>query len=458
MLNISENKIEDRMNWNVFSTLNYVESKRTKRLLIRMLKWTFFTVFVIMLLPWTQNVGTTGFVSTVLPEHRPQTIHSIIAGRVDQWLVFEGQRVEKGDTLIVISEIKDAYMDDRLLERTKNQIDLKKGEVDTYQMKEQAQQEQLEALRDQQKLKLDQAKIKLQQAELKVQNDSIKLQAAIIDLETAEFRYARMDSLYRKELRSLMDLESRRLKYQEAIAKETEARNNWYNSQNELIRLRVDIATIRAEYDTYQAKIMSEKLTTASNRLSSEGTVNKMENQYANYKKRTGYYYIVAPQSGYVTKTFVTGIGETIKEGQPVISIMPDEYELAAEIYIDPIDLPLMHVGEHVRIQFDGWPAIIFSGWPDASYGTYGGEIYAIDQYIGTNGKYRLLIKPDERDVPWPRALRYGAGLKAMILLNDVPIWYELWRQVNGFPPEYYTPQGGEKGDKGKADEGTEKK
>lgn len=438
MLNISENKIQDRMNWNVFSTLNYVESKQTKRLMIRMLKWTFFSIFVIMLLPWTQNVSTTGVVTTVLPEHRPQTIHTIIAGRVDQWLVFEGQRVDKGDTLMVISEIKDAYMDDRLLERTKNQINLKKGVVDAYSQKEDAQQAQLEALRDQQKLKLDQARIKMQQTKLKVQNDSIKLEAAIVDLATAEYQYERMDSLYQRKVKSLTDLEKRRLKYQMSLAKETEARNNWFNSQNEFIRLLVDIATIRAEYDTYQAKILSEKFTTASNRLDSEGSINKMENQYSNYRKRTGYYYILAPQSGYVTKTFVTGIGETIKEGQPVISIMPDEYELAAEIYIDPIDLPLMHVGEHVRIQFDGWPAIVFSGWPDASYGTYGGEIYAIDQYIGENGKYRMLIKPDERDVPWPKALRFGAGLKAMILLNDVPIWYELWRQVNGFPPEYY--------------------
>lgn len=441
MLNISENKIQDRMNWNVFSTLNYVESKKTKRLMIRMLKWTFFTIFVVMLLPWTQNVSTTGVVTTVLPEHRPQTIHSIIAGRVDQWLVFEGQRVDKGDTLMVISEIKDAYFDDRLLERTKNQINLKKGVVDAYAQKENAQEAQLEALRDQQQLKLDQAQIKLQQAKLKVQNDSIKLQAAIVDLETAEYQYRRADSLYARELIALTKLEERRLKYQAVLAKETEARNNWFNSKTELIRLRVDISTIRAEYDTYQAKILSEKLTTTSSRLDSEGSINKMEVQYSSYKKRTGYYYILAPQSGYITKTFVTGIGETIKEGQAVISIMPDEYELAAEIYIDPIDLPLMHVGEHVRIQFDGWPAIVFSGWPDASYGTYGGEIYAIDQYIGDNGKYRMLIKPDERDVPWPKALRYGAGLKAMILLNDVPIWYELWRQVNGFPPEYYTPK-----------------
>ncbi|PWL28763.1 MAG: biotin attachment protein [Fluviicola sp. XM-24bin1] len=441
MLNISENKIQDRMNWNVFSTLNYVESKKTKRLMLRMLKWTFFTVFVVMLLPWTQNVSTTGVVTTVLPEHRPQTIHSIIAGRVDQWLVFEGQRVEKGDTLMVISEIKDAYMDDRLLERTRNQITLKKDAVVAYGDKEDAQEAQLRALNDQQKLKLQQAQIKLQQATLKVQNDSIKLQAAEIDLSTTAYQYRRADSLYSRELISLKKLEDRRLKYQSSVAKETEARNNWFNSQNELIRLRVDIATIRADYDKQIAKVLSERLTTTSNRLDSEGSINKMENQYSNYKKRSGYYYILAPQSGYVTKTFVTGIGETIKEGQAVISIMPDEYELAAEIYIDPIDLPLMHVGEHVRIQFDGWPAIVFSGWPDASYGTYGGEIYAIDQYIGDNGKYRMLIKPDERHVPWPKALRYGAGLKAMILLNDVPIWYELWRQVNGFPPEYYKPK-----------------
>lgn len=441
MLNISENKIQDRMNWNVFSTLNYVESKKTKRLMIRMLKWTFFTIFVVMLLPWTQNVSTTGVVTTVLPEHRPQTIHSIIAGRVDQWLVFEGQRVEKGDTLMVISEIKDAYMDDRLLERTRNQITLKKDAVVAYGEKEDAQEAQLQALNEQQRLKLEQAQIKLQQAKLKVQNDSIKLRAAEVDLSTTEYQYRRADSLYQRDLISLKKLEDRRLKYQSSLAKETEARNNWFNSQNELIRLRVDIATIRADYDKQKAKVLSERLTTTSNKLDSEGSVNKMENQYSNYKKRTGYYYILAPQSGYVTKTFVTGIGETIKEGQAVISIMPDEYELAAEIYIDPIDLPLMHVGERVRIQFDGWPAIVFSGWPDASYGTYGGEIYAIDQYIGENGKYRMLIKPDERDVPWPKALRYGAGLKAMILLNDVPIWYELWRQVNGFPPEYYTPK-----------------
>jgi hypothetical protein len=31
-----------------------------------------------------------------------------------------------------------------------------------------------------------------------------------------------------------------------------------------------------------------------------------------------------------------------------------------------------------------------------------------------------------------------GSGASGIALLNDVPIWYELWRQLNGFPPDYY--------------------
>lgn len=441
MLNISKVKISNKRDWNQFSTLKEVEQKRTKRLLIRMLKWSFFICFVIALMPWTQNVRTTGQITTVLPEQRPQTVHSIIAGRVDRWLVREGQFVEKGDTLLVISEIKDAYMDDQLLDRTRTQLELKRDVIEAYSDKEKAQLNQMDGLKEQQTLKREQAKIKIAQTQLKVQNDSISWRSAKIDLETAQYRYNRMDSLYQKGLKSLVDLESRNLTLQKAKANELEARNNWLNSQSEFIRLKIDLATINAEYDTYYAKTLSEKLTTGSNRLEASSEANKMENQYSNYKVRSGYHVILSPQSGYVTETFVTGIGETLKEGEPILSIMPKNYDLAIEIYVNPIDLPLMNVGEHVRVQFDGWPAIVFSGWPNASTGTYGGTIYAIDQYLGPNGKFRLLVKPDEKEEPWPKALRYGGGAKALILLDEVPVWYELWRQVNGFPPNYYTPK-----------------
>jgi hypothetical protein len=49
-----------------------------------------------------------------------------------------------------------------------------------------------------------------------------------------------------------------------------------------------------------------------------------------------------------------------------------------------------------------------------------------------------VLIGPDKNDHPWPSSLRVGGGVNAMILLNDVPIGYEIWRNINGFPPDFY--------------------
>jgi len=106
-----------------------------------------------------------------------------------------------------------------------------------------------------------------------------------------------------------------------------------------------------------------------------------------------------------------------------------------------PIDLPLIHLNEKVRVQFDGWPAIVFSGWPNVSYGTYGAKVVAIENFISTNGKYRILLAPDETDHKWPEAIRIGSGARTIALLEDVPIWFELWRQINSFPPNYYNPE-----------------
>jgi len=104
-----------------------------------------------------------------------------------------------------------------------------------------------------------------------------------------------------------------------------------------------------------------------------------------------------------------------------------------------------LQVGQQVMIQFDGWPAVVFSGWPNTSYGTYAGKVYALDMFLGNNGKYRILVQPDPGDYPWPDALMYGGGTNNMILLNDVPVWYELWRNINGFPPDFYKNTKGDK-------------
>ncbi|MFK7978589.1 MAG: hypothetical protein AB8G86_01290 [Saprospiraceae bacterium] len=102
-----------------------------------------------------------------------------------------------------------------------------------------------------------------------------------------------------------------------------------------------------------------------------------------------------------------------------------------------PMDLPLVLRGQEVRFIFDGWRAFIFSGWPGLSFGTYHGHVMAIENNISKNGKYRVLVS-SYNEKPWPDALRVGSGAQGIALLKNVPIWYELWRQLNGFPADFY--------------------
>lgn len=439
MLNISSNNPVPAFGRSKFDTLNRVEAKKTSKVLRRLLIWGMVIGLIILFLPWTQNIRSTGMVNTKNISQRPQTLNSIIGGRIEKWYVKEGDLVRKGDTLLFISEIKDDYFDPELLARTDNQRLLKEQSVNSYSDKISALDNQLAALNEQRELKLQQATLKFRQAKLKSEIDSNAHQAAKLNTKIAKEQLIRMEELYKQGLKSLTDFEARSLKYQQAQAYEVEALNKWMASKNDMINAKVEYSSVKMDYQSSLAKVNSDKSTAYSDKFDAEGTVNKLKNQYANYKFRLGNYYITAPQDGYITKAIQAGIGETIKEGDPIVSIMPKKYDLMLELYIEPIDLPLVKKGNEVMIQFDGWPAIVFSGWPGASHGTYSGRVYAVDNFISENGKFRILVTPDPKKPQWPEQLRVGGGANGMLLLQDVPIWYELWRQINGFPPNYYT-------------------
>jgi multidrug resistance efflux pump len=439
MLNISDNKVtlSDRS----LSALKTVEGKVSKRVFIKIITLFLFLLLVILFIPWTQNIRARGNVTTLRPEQRPQTIQSVIAGRIEKWFVREGEFVKKGDTIVFISEIKDEYFDPNLLSRTQDQLTSKELSVKAYMEKVKALDNQVDALMRESRLKLQEAKNKLKQAHLKVTSDSIKYEAAKLNNDIADRQYKRMQDLYEQGLKSLTDLEKRRLTLQKRQAEMIEKENDLLTSQNEVINAQVYVSSIQTTYRDKISKAESDKYTAMSNMYDAEISVTKLQNQYMNYSVRTGMYYITAPQNGVISKSIQSGIGETIKEGSDIVSIVPSDYDLAVEMYVEPMDLPLMEIGDHVRIQFDGWPAIVFSGWPNTSYGTYGGDVAAIDNTISENGLYRILVAPDTSDHTWPTALRVGAGTDNMVLLKDVPIYYELWRRINGFPPDYYKPQ-----------------
>lgn len=424
-----------------YATVRNLSTRPHYKVLNRIIIGVSVFVFILLFLPWTQNISGTGAVTTLKPNQRPQTIQSVISGRIEKWYVQEGDFVQKGDTILFISEIKDDYFDPNLVANTKNQVEAKKKSVVSYGSKVKALSSQIAAIENEKNLKLQQARNKIQQAMLKIKSDSIDFEAVKTQIKIAKTQFNRSVQLNKEGLKPLTDVEEKRLKLQEAEAKIITQENKLLASKNEFINAKVEINRIQAEYNEKASKAQSDQFTALSSQYDTEAQVNKLENQFVNYRIRNGMYYIKAPQSGYVNRALQAGLGETIKEGTAIVSIMPADYEIAVESYIDPIDLPLVHRGGKIRVWFDGWPRIVFSGWPDMSYGTFGGRVAAIENSISENGKFRILIAPDPDDAPWPKQLSIGSGAQTIALLNDVPIWYEIWRNLNGFPPNYYQPK-----------------
>lgn len=442
MLNISKNQLNKKVDVRDYSAFSKAHKTHHFKYFNRFLLIFAIIGVIVLFLPWTQNVAGNGYLTTLTPDQRPQTIQSPIPGRIEQWFVREGDYVKRGDTILRISEIKNEYQDPLLAERTRQQRDAKSNAVGSYKSKVQALGNQLGALQRELDVKLEQAENKLKQSRFKVQSDSIDLVAAKTNRDIAQKQFDRTATLEAEGLKSTVDVEDKRLKLQETEAKLISQEQKLLGSQNMVLNASLEISRTRASYAEKMSKAQSDRSTASASQYDTEAQVSKLDNASTNYEIRSKLLYIQAPQNGYINKAIKAGIGETFKEGDQLVGIMPSDYDLAVETFVRPIDLPLIHTGEHIRVQFDGWPAIVFSGWPDASFGTYGGTVVAVETFISTNGKFRVLIAPDPETESWPKNVRVGSGARTIALLNDVPIWYELWRQLNGFPADYYLPEG----------------
>ncbi|MBN8666711.1 MAG: HlyD family efflux transporter periplasmic adaptor subunit [Chitinophagales bacterium] len=396
-------------------------------------------IFVLFLfLPWTQNIRAKGQVTTLYQNQRPQQVNTIIGGRVIKWYIKEGDYVKAGDTLVQLTEVKADYLDPQLLDRTKEQLTGKEMSVEYYKDKVAATQQQIGAINNGLTLKLDQLSNKLLQLELKVQADSAEAAAANNELQISTVQFNRQKKMYDSGLVSLTQLETRNQLYQNALAKKISAENKLANTKQEITITRIEMNALQQENAEKVAKAQGEQFQSLTQIAGGQAEIAKLQNLYASYSIRNGMYYILAPQSGQIVKAQKAGIGEYVKDGDMIAEIVPDQISFAVEMFVQPLDLPLLAPGQKVRFLFDGFPAIVFSGWPSASSGTFGGEIVAVESNVSANGRFRVLVKEDPADKPWPRELKIGAGAQGIALLKDVPVWYELWRNINGFPPDYY--------------------
>ena len=418
-----------------FQSVYRIDKKNTiKKWMIAIL----LALIVILFLPWTQNIKAKGRVTTLRPEQRPQQVNNIIAGRVVKWYVKEGDNVKAGDTILQLGEVKVDYLDPALLDRTKEQIDAKGLSAEGYKNKAGTAETQVGALTQGLALKLNQLDIKLKQQNLKVESDSTDLNAVTNELAVTQRQIDAAKQMLDSGVISLVDFERRKVAYQNAQAKRISAENKFLQSKQELISLRIEKNSTMQDYTDKISKAEGDKFSSLSNAASTEADISKLQNMYASYDARNQLYYVRAPQSGQIVAAKKAGIGEVLKEGDMIIEIVPDHFQYAVEMFVEPMDQPLISAGQKVRFIFDGFPAIVFSGWPAASYGSFSGVVSAVENKTNKDGKFRVLVSEDPKDKPWPKQLRMGGGANGIALLKDVTIGYELWRNINGFPPEYY--------------------
>ena len=404
-------------------------------------KWFLFTflAFVfIMFLPWTQNIKTQGNVNTLFQEQRPQKLNSPIPGRIIKWYVKNGDVVKKGDTILQISEIKDDYLDPLLVERTQEQVQAKKGVREYYNAKISTTENQIAAISTAKDLKLNQIKIKIAQLQNKLKAEQAELIAVNNELKIAQDQLNRQNKMYEEGLVSLTQLQQRNVSYQNALAKKTSAENKLAQTQQEITAQNIEQNAVIQEYTEKLSKTEGDRFQSMGQVAGSTGDIAKLENQVATYKVRKGLYYILATQDGQITQLTKAGIGEIVKDAETIGIIVPKKIDYIAEIYVKPVDLPLIRENQKVMLTFDGFPAIVFSGWPNSSYGTFSGKIIAIENSISENGLFKAIVAEDKTQKRWPPNMKIGTGASGIAILNDVPIWYEIWRNINGFPPDYY--------------------
>lgn len=440
MLQISKgNSIDDSAYRSKMNSLQVLKTPKAGKIVAQWFLGIMILGLIVLFLPWQQNIRARGAVTAFSPADRPQTIETAIPGRIQEWKVREGQFVHKNDTILILAEIKEKYIDPNLLTRLDEQLTSKSLSIESKQSKVQALNRQIASLQDLLELKTAQTKNKIQQKELKVQSDSIGWEAAKIDAQIALRQMEGTQVMFDSGLVALIKLEKARSKLQQSNAKRLSAFNKYNAAKTDLDIARLELNTVRAEIIGKLSKANSDRDATSADVYEGQASLAKLQNHNTNMVLRNQQYYILAPQDGYVVKALKSGIGETVKAGEAVVTVMPDKPSVAVEMFVEAMDVPLLDTGRHVRIQFEGWPALQFSGWPSVAVGTFGGKVSVIDYIDSKEGKYRILVVPDwtteEGDDVWPVELRQGSGVFGWVMLDEVPIWFEIWRQLNGFPP-----------------------
>ncbi|MFN3323754.1 MAG: HlyD family secretion protein [Bryobacteraceae bacterium] len=409
--------------------IEMVGSTNNARTLARFLTFMFlFVTAFIVFTPWQQSVAGAGKVIALTPMERQQTIDAPIEGRVVHWHVIEGTHVKTGD---LVAEIADN--DPELLGRLKRERAAVAARLDAAQGRVVELADRISQLEESRTNAIAAARSRLEMA-----IDRLRAAEQAIDIAdqrriAAELNIERQQKLLEKGLTSRRNLELAEQEYRSSVAEVERAKANLNAARNEQLALASDLQKIQNDQSAMVRDARAAYKVAMAEVANAEAELQRQDVRVARQQMQA----VMAPRDGTILRLIAQPGGEIVKPGEPVAILVPDTASPVVELFLDGNDVPLVHKGDPVRIQFNGWPAIQFVGWPSVAVGTFGGRVWLVDATDNGSGSFRILVVPDEEDDPWPSNayLRQGVLANGWVLLKTVPIWFEIWRQFNGFPP-----------------------
>ncbi|MBX3435172.1 MAG: HlyD family efflux transporter periplasmic adaptor subunit [Pirellulales bacterium] len=381
--------------------------------------------------PWQQSVKGSGQVVAYAPLERQQTIQANISGRVYKWGegIREGARVERGQEIVELRDVDPAALDRLALQREAAHEKLSASEEVAR-----AYSDKYTAVTQAQELGIAAAAQEVVMAEQKIEAEVQGLNAAIAAESQAKAYFDRQRELLTAQLASKQDVEIAERQHREAQAKLRQAEAYITSAKSSLSAKKSQLEQKRREATGYIEAARAEQQKAAGDVALARKELTEVEGKLATQQSQI----ITAPRSGTIVRLLVNEGGEIVKQGDPLFVLVPENAQRAVELWVSGNDAPLISPGRHVRLQFEGWPAVQFAGWPSVAVGTFGGEVVIVDATDNGSGQFRVLVLPDPDDAGgWPDTsyLRQGVRANGWVLLKQVTLGYEVWRQMNGFPP-----------------------
>lgn len=419
---------------NDFPALHLVRTGRLVRLFGRV---TFiallFSVISMLFVPWRQTAPGYGEVVALDPQQRAQSVVSQIKGIISYVKpgLREGIAVEEGDVLLRLEPLASEAVNNLNTQILTQELKREASKASIIQYEEAAISQESAGRKEIESLEKD----------LKAANEKWEQSKKEIDIQKAELKDKE------NTLRINEDIATQGLISKEELFSSRQAQQAQYNkvlqAESKEQESYASLQSLENEIEAKKQVIDVKNRTARSKVLEEMGKLQSIEKELIDLKAKRNEYDrldVKAPRSGVIQKWVGLEGSDTVKEGDELFVIVPNATDMAVELKINGNDMPLVKEGDHVRLQFEGWPAIQFVGWPSVAVGTFGGKVNRIFPTDDGKGSFSLVVTPEvsfDGETEWPdnRYLRQGVRANGWVLLRQVSLGYEIWRQLNGFPP-----------------------